>query len=80
MASYQDLDGNGVLDTQPILLWQLPAEPYGFSNDVGRFGPPTFRGAAFELPASGGTVSVRLARLPLDDEDAVQQAIERQRQ
>ncbi|WP_372422524.1 DUF2141 domain-containing protein [Salinarimonas chemoclinalis] len=78
VAAYQDLNRNGVLDTQPILLWQLPSEPYGFSNDVGRFSPPTFDGAAFELPASGGTVSVRLARLPLDDEDAVQQAIERQ--
>ncbi|MGP9820126.1 DUF2141 domain-containing protein [Salinarimonas sp. NSM] len=78
VAAYQDVNGNGALDTQPILVWQLPSEPYGFSNDVGRFSPPTFSGAAFELPASGGTVSVRLGRLPLDDENAVQQAIERQ--
>lgn len=80
VAAYQDVNGNGALDTQPILFWQLPSEPFGFSNDVGRYGPPTFSGAAFQLPPSGGTVSVRLARLPLDDEDAVQQAIERQRQ
>lgn len=80
VAAYQDVNGNGRLDTQPILVWQLPAEPFGFSNDVGRFSPPTFRGAAFDLPASGATVSVRLARLPLDDEDAVKRAIERQRQ
>lgn len=78
VAAYQDVNANGTLDTQPILVWRLPSEPYGFSNDVGRYGPPTFSGAAFELPPSGGTVSVRLARLPLDDEDAVQDAIERQ--
>lgn len=76
VAAYQDVNGNGQLDTQPILLWRLPSEPYGFSNDVGRYGPPTFRGAAFDLPASGATVSVRLDRLPLDDEDAVRRAIE----
>ncbi|WP_349367597.1 DUF2141 domain-containing protein [Salinarimonas sp.] len=80
VAAYQDVNGNGTLDTQPILVWRLPSEPYGFSNDVGRYGPPTFSGAAFQLPPSGGTVAVRLARLPLDDEDAVQRAIERQRQ
>lgn len=80
VAAYQDVNANGRLDTQPILFWQLPSEPFGFSNDVGRFSPPTFSGAAFELPATGATVSVRLARLPLDDEDAVQKAIERQRQ
>ena len=79
VAAYQDVNGNGRLDREPVLLWSLPSEPYGFSNDVGRFGPPTVGGAAFELPASGATVSIRLARLPLDDEDAVQQAIERQR-
>lgn len=79
VAAYQDINDNGRLDMQPFLFWELPAEPYGFSNDVGRFGVPTFRGAAFDLPASGATVNVRLARLPLDDEAAVQDAIERQR-
>lgn len=79
VAAYQDVNGNGRLDREAVLVWSLPSEPYGFSNDVGRFAPPTFGGAAFELPASGATVSIRLARLPLDDEDAVQQAIERQR-
>lgn|GEM_PF-1594864 len=78
VAAYQDVNNNGRLDMEPILFWELPAEPFGFSNDVGRFSPPTFNGAAFDLPASGATVSVRLARLPLDDEDAVQRAIERQ--
>lgn len=80
VAAYQDVNANGRLDMEPILFWELPSEPFGFSNDVGRYSPPTFRGAAFDLPASGATVSVRLARLPLDDEDAVQRAIERQRQ
>ncbi|GGK22679.1 DUF2141 domain-containing protein [Salinarimonas ramus] len=80
VAAYQDVNANGSLDMQPILVWQLPSEPYGFSNDVGRYGPPTFRGAAFDLPPSGGSVAVRLDRLPLDDRDAVERAIQRQNQ
>lgn len=80
VAAYQDINDNGRLDMQPILFWELPAEPYGFSNDVGRYGVPTFSGAAFDLPPAGATVDVRLARLPLDDEAAVQDAIRRQGQ
>jgi len=59
VAVYQDVNGNGRLDRNAL---GLPTEPYGFSNDVGRIGPPTFSGARVPVPASGATIPVRLAR------------------
>ncbi len=51
VAAFHDTDGNGDLTLWPI---GLPREAYGFSRDArGRFGPPTFASAAFDLPASG---------------------------
>ena len=51
VAAFHDTDGNGDLTLWPI---GLPREAYGFSNNArGRFGPPTFASAAFDLPASG---------------------------
>ena len=51
VAAFHDTDGNGALTLWPI---GLPREAYGFSNDArGRFGPPPFAAAAFDLPASG---------------------------
>ncbi len=46
VAVYQDLDSNGKLDRWFGLI---PKEPYGFSNNVGRHGPASFRKAAFNL-------------------------------
>lgn len=44
---YADLNGNGKLDTNFI---GVPTEPIGFSRDaVGRFGPPGFKDAAFDI-------------------------------
>ena len=58
VAAFHDTDGNGDLTLWPI---GLPREAYGFSNDArGRFGPPQFAQAAFDLPASGTTEAVAL--------------------
>lgn len=44
---FHDVNGNGELDTN---LVGMPTEPYGFSNDAkGRFGPPSFGEARFDL-------------------------------
>jgi len=43
---YHDANGNGALDTNPM---GLPIEGYGFSGDGGRFGPPAFDEAMFEV-------------------------------
>lgn len=51
VGAYHDTDGNGALTLWPI---GLPKEAYGFSRDArGRFGPPSFDAAAFDLPAAG---------------------------
>lgn len=58
LMAYHDRNGDGRLNTLPI---GLPVEPYGFSNGArGTFGPPTWRAAAFEAPATGATQSLRL--------------------
>ncbi|WP_298158234.1 DUF2141 domain-containing protein [Brevundimonas sp.] len=58
VAAFHDTDGNGDLTLWPI---GLPREAYGFSNDArGRFGPPPFDQAAFDLPAAGATRTFRL--------------------
>ena len=36
---FHDANGNGEMDSN---LLGIPSEGYGFSNDAGRFGPPTF--------------------------------------
>ena len=46
IAVYQDLDNNNKLDRW---LGLIPKEPYGFSNNVGRYGPVSFAQASFEL-------------------------------
>jgi uncharacterized protein (DUF2141 family) len=56
VAVFHDVDGDGALDTGAL---GLPAEPYGFSRNArGRFGPPDFDRAAFDL--GGGAVEVRI--------------------
>lgn len=47
VASYVDANMNGRLDKN---LFGVPTEIYGFSNEArGRFGPPSFAEAAFEV-------------------------------
>lgn len=55
---YQDLNGNERLD---FGTFGLPAEPYGLSNDVGRFAPPSFEAAAVNVGTGGALVGVRVA-------------------
>lgn len=58
VAVFHDTDGNGRLSTWPI---GLPKEAYGFSRDArGRFGPPGFDAAAFDLPAAGARLEISL--------------------
>ena len=58
MGTFHDTDGNGRLSTWPV---GLPKEAYGFSNDArGRFGPPSFDAAAFDLSASGARQAITL--------------------
>jgi len=46
VAVFQDIDNDSKLDRW---LGLLPKEPYGFSNNVGKYGPASFDKAAFEL-------------------------------
>lgn len=46
VAVFQDENNDG---KQNRFLGVLPREPYGFSNNVGAFGPPSFDKAAIEL-------------------------------
>lgn len=58
VAAFHDQDGDGALTLWPF---GLPKEPYGFSRDArGRFGPPSFDSAAFDLTADGGRQSFSL--------------------
>lgn len=58
VAVFHDTDGNGRLSTWPV---GLPKEAYGFSRNArGRFGPPSYESAAFDLPAEGARQSITL--------------------
>ena len=47
LALFQDLNGNGTLDTA---TYGIPLEPTGFSNDAeGFMGPPSFEQCSFAL-------------------------------
>ncbi len=46
IAIHHDLDMDGDLNKW---LGFLPSEPYGFSNNVGKYGPASFNGAAIDL-------------------------------
>ena len=43
---FHDTNNNGKMDTNIV---GLPTEGYGFSNNAGRFGPPSFDEAAIKL-------------------------------
>lgn len=58
LAVYHDLNNNQVLDKNFV---GIPKEPYGFSNDFRpKFSPPKFQDCAFQLPANGAEISVKL--------------------
>ena len=55
IAVFHDVNGNGKLDRNFI---GLPNEPYGFSNDVGRRGPPSFDAARIVVREPATTVVI----------------------
>jgi uncharacterized protein (DUF2141 family) len=55
IAVFHDTNGNGKLDRNFI---GLPSEPYGFSNDVGRRGPPNFEAARIVVREPSTTVVI----------------------
>jgi uncharacterized protein (DUF2141 family) len=57
IAAYQDLNGNGYLDSSKL---GLPLEPFGFSNEAGRGARPSFNAAAFSLGEGRKEIFVRL--------------------
>lgn len=60
IAVFHDINGNGKLDTTAV---GLPSEPYGFSNDIGRTGPPRYDGARVNIGEGPSTIRVRVAPL-----------------
>ncbi len=58
VATFADNNQNGKLDTNFL---GMPTELYGFSNNArGRFGPPAFSDAAFELNQATTAQSIHL--------------------
>lgn len=58
VACFQDLNGNGELDTN---LFGVPTEPYGFSRDArGRLSAPGWDDVRFTLPPEGSTMTIRV--------------------
>lgn len=58
LAVYHDLNANDVMDKNFV---GIPREPYGFSRDFRpKFSAPSFEDCAFELPAAGKDISVKL--------------------
>jgi uncharacterized protein (DUF2141 family) len=57
VSTYQDVNSNGKLDRYLI---GKPKEPYGFSNNVRPFGPPSYKDCKFTLANSPKTISIAL--------------------
>jgi uncharacterized protein (DUF2141 family) len=57
VAAYHDVNGNGELDTS---LLGLPAEPYGFTNDVGRHRRPEIGPALVQVGQGRTTAVIRV--------------------
>ncbi|MFT3803264.1 MAG: DUF2141 domain-containing protein [Burkholderiaceae bacterium] len=58
IAVYQDVNGNGKLDTNMV---GMPREPFGFSQEPkGLMGPPNWDQVKFALPPEGTTINIRL--------------------
>lgn len=57
VSTYQDVNSNGKLDRYFI---GKPKEPYGFSNNVKPFGPPSYKDCKFTLTNSPKSISISL--------------------
>jgi uncharacterized protein (DUF2141 family) len=54
---YHDVNANGEMDTN---LMGIPSEPFAFSNNArGRFGPPNWDAAVFEVATDGTIHAIR---------------------
>ena len=58
VMAYHDENANDKLD---LRLGMFPIEGYGLSNNPRVFGPPAFADSAFELPAAGTGISLKLS-------------------
>lgn len=58
VIAYHDENANDKLD---LRFGMFPKEGYGHSNNYVPSGPPNFKAAAFEVPATGASSSIRLA-------------------
>jgi uncharacterized protein (DUF2141 family) len=57
VSTYQDVNINGKLDRYFI---GKPKEPYGFSNNIKPFGPPSYKDCKFNLTSSPKLISISL--------------------
>jgi uncharacterized protein (DUF2141 family) len=57
VSTYQDVNANGKLDRYFI---GKPKEPYGFSNNVKPFGPPSYKDCKITLANSPKLISISL--------------------
>ena len=57
VSTYHDLNKNEKLDRYFI---GKPKEPYGFSNNVKPFGPPSYKNCKFSLTSSPKSISIKL--------------------
>lgn len=57
VSSFQDVNDNGKLDRYFI---GKPKEPYGFSNNIKPFGPPSYKDCKFNLTSSPKLISIKL--------------------
>ena len=57
VSIFHDLNGNLDIDTNFI---GIPKEPYGFSGEVGKFGPPKFDKASFVLEPGTKQLEIKL--------------------
>jgi uncharacterized protein (DUF2141 family) len=57
VSTYQDVNNNGKLDRYFI---GKPKEPYGFSNNIKPFGPPSYKDCKFTLANSTKLISISL--------------------
>jgi uncharacterized protein (DUF2141 family) len=57
VSTYYDINKNGKLDRY---FFGKPKEPYGFSNNVKPFGPPSYQDCKINLGKSAKTIKVSL--------------------
>jgi uncharacterized protein (DUF2141 family) len=58
MKIYHDVNGDGKMGTNPF---GMPTEPYAFSNNAkGRFGPPSWDAAKFEVTEDGADQTISI--------------------